>query len=219
MQGWWVTNLWHNEPMLLVSWVVWVIVSIVLHELAHGWAAIRLGDRTPIEMGHMTWNPLVHMGRTSLIVFAIVGIAWGMMPVNPSRLRGRYGDAWVSLAGPAMNLALALLLVVVGGVWVGRSGFGAPDDVFNNMTTFFVAGASLNLFLMAFNLLPIPPFDGSRVLAAFSPAFTRLMATEKAQFAMFILFALMFFGGAGHLFSWAFGAGGYGIAVVAAIVG
>lgn len=120
MNRWWVSAYWEADPALLVSWVFWVIVSIVLHELAHGWVAIRLGDRTPIETGRMTWNPLVHMGQTSLIVFALVGIAWGMMPVNPSSLRGRYGDAWVSLAGPAMNLALALVLIVLGGIWLGR---------------------------------------------------------------------------------------------------
>lgn len=217
MNGWWVTDLWETDQALLVSWVVWVIVSIVLHELAHGWMAIWLGDRTPIETGHMTWNPLVHMGQTSLIIFAIVGIAWGMMPVSPSRFRGRYGDAWVSLAGPAMNLALALLLIVVGGVWVGQSGFGVADPLNANLMTFFFAGASLNLFLMAFNLLPIPPFDGSHILASFSPGFARLMNTDSARFVMFILFALMFFGGASYLFGAAFFLGGLGISVVSRV--
>ena len=80
--GWWVTDALSVSPVLLISWVVWVIGSIVLHELAHGWAAISRGDRTPIERGHMTWNPLIHMGGMSLLVFAVVGIAWGMMPVN-----------------------------------------------------------------------------------------------------------------------------------------
>ena len=58
---WWVAELLRDSPMLLASWVVWVIGSIVLHELAHGWAAIRQGDDTPRALGHMTWNPIVHM--------------------------------------------------------------------------------------------------------------------------------------------------------------
>lgn len=72
---------------------------------------------------------------------------------------------------------------------------------------------------MAFNLLPIPPFDGSRILASFSPGFGRLMNTDGARFVMFILFALMFFGGAEYLFRAAFFTGGLGIAIVEAIVG
>ena len=76
----------------VLGWVFWVIFSICLHELAHGWAAIWQGDRTPRETGHMTMNPMVHMGGASLIVFALVGIAWGLMPTDPSRYRwGRRG--------------------------------------------------------------------------------------------------------------------------------
>ncbi|VAX40844.1 hypothetical protein MNBD_PLANCTO03-1356, partial [hydrothermal vent metagenome] len=85
--GWWVEVYWQQDKVLLVSWVFWLFVSIVLHELAHGFAAIRCGDRTPIELGHMTPNPLVHMGPASLIAFALFGLAWGSMPVNPSRFR------------------------------------------------------------------------------------------------------------------------------------
>src|SRR5262249_8984123 len=110
--NWWVAEIWNQSPVLLVSWIVWVIGSIVLHELAHGWAALWCGDRTPIETGHMTWNPLVHMGQMSLLMFALVGIAWGQMPVDPSRFRGRYDDAKVALAGPLMNLALAITALV-----------------------------------------------------------------------------------------------------------
>ncbi|MBT5381502.1 MAG: site-2 protease family protein, partial [Phycisphaerae bacterium] len=91
-----------------MSWIFWVLLSITLHELAHGWAAIWEGDKTPIETGHMSANPVVHMGRFSLIVFALIGFAWGLMPVRPWRFRhGRLGEAIVAIAGPAMNLALA----------------------------------------------------------------------------------------------------------------
>jgi hypothetical protein len=83
--GWGFAELWEMRPMLAVAWAVWVIASVCLHELSHGVAAIKLGDNTPIYTGHMTWNPLVHMGRMSLIMFALVGLAWGMMPVTPSR--------------------------------------------------------------------------------------------------------------------------------------
>ena len=88
--------------------VVTVIISIVLHELAHGWAAIWQGDDTPKMAGHMTADPMVHMGGMSLLMLALVGMAFGAMPVNPRNFRSRFGDALVSAAGPAMNFLLAL---------------------------------------------------------------------------------------------------------------
>ena len=80
----------------------------MLHELAHGWAAIWLGDQTPVRQGRMTGNPLVHMGPWSLLMLAVAGIAWGQMPIDRTRLRGRHGEAIVAAAGPAMNVLLAL---------------------------------------------------------------------------------------------------------------
>lgn len=109
---------WEESPAVLVSWVFWVIVSIVLHELGHGFTAIRAGDRTPIELGHMTPNPIVHMGRSSLIAFALFGFAWGAMPVNPSKFRGPYDRLKVSGAGPAVNVGLAVVCGLACGVWV-----------------------------------------------------------------------------------------------------
>ena len=73
--GWWVHDLYQNNPVLLASWVFWVLLSIMLHELAHGWAAIWQGDNTPRDMDRMNLNPLTHMGPTSLIFFALIGFA------------------------------------------------------------------------------------------------------------------------------------------------
>lgn len=196
--GWWFAETLARDPALLISWIVWVIGSIVLHELAHGWAAIRLGDNTPIETGHMTWNPLVHMGGMSLIVFALVGIAWGAMPVNPNRFRGRHADALVAAAGPAMNLSLAAICILAGGLWEAyASGVGSP--LFENFGTFFFAGAFLNIILAAFNLLPVPPLDGSRILASFHNGYARLASdpSKAAVFTIALLAALWF--GSGYI--------------------
>ena len=102
--------------------VITVVISIVLHELAHGWAAIWQGDDTPRQMGHMTGDPMVHMGGFSLLMLALVGMAFGAMPVNPGNFRSRYGDALVSAAGPAMNFLLALVALTALAVWVKISG-------------------------------------------------------------------------------------------------
>ncbi len=85
-----------DDPLFFFATALTVVVSICLHELAHGWAAIRQGDDTPIQLGHMTFNPMVHMGSVSLLLFVFTGIAFGAMPVNPLRFRSRYGQAIVS---------------------------------------------------------------------------------------------------------------------------
>lgn len=196
---WWVATLLRDDPALLASWIVWVIGSIVLHELAHGWAAMWQGDDTPRASGHMTWNPLVHMGGMSLLVFALVGIAWGMMPVNPSRFRGRYGEVWVALAGPAMNLVLAAGAIVLGSIWSGYFQ-GVPDPLWRNFMVFFIAGAFLNVALAVFNLLPVPPLDGSRILAGFSDSYRRLISHPQAIVISLILFLLVFARGGSFVF-------------------
>jgi len=203
--NWWVSNYWDINPVLLGSWVIWVIGSIILHELGHGVAAIRCGDTTPIDTGHMTWNPLVHMGATSLICFALFGFTWGLMPVNPSRFRGRYAEALVAAAGPAVNLGLAAICIFGDAMWL-RFGpqTGLALHVIGNVHTFLWTGAMINVMGVLFNLLPVPPLDGSRILADFVPAYARAMQTEKGAIAGLLVVALIFAGGAGYVWDLTF---------------
>ena len=214
--GWWVADL-ANRPSELVSWIIWVIGSIVLHELAHGWAAIRCGDRTPIETGHMTWNPLVHMGGMSLLVFAMVGIAWGQMPVTPRRFRGRNDDAFVAFAGPAMNLVLAVVAILLGGLWVGLQPSSGPLQ--GNVTVFFLTGAALNIVLMLFNLLPIPPLDGSTIASTYSGWYREMKYHPYFQPVMLLLFVLVFFRVSPYLFRFAYQSADSLIAGVSGLIG
>lgn len=197
MNGWWVSDVLNSGPdgvARLVSWVVLVIGSIVLHELAHGWMAIRLGDSTPRDLGHMTWNPLVHMGGMSLVAFALVGIAWGAMPWDPTRARGRYAEAKVSIAGPAMNLLIALISFVALIAW-GLLGMGVSEPLRGNLWQFFYLGVWLNIVLAAFNLVPVLPLDGGRIAASFSPAYRDFAYGENGQWVMFGGFILFFWFG------------------------
>lgn len=196
--GWWASNLWQISPVLLVSWVFWVIASITLHELSHGWTAIRHGDDTPRLSGHMTPNPIVHMGPISLFVFALIGFAWGAMPIDPSRLRGRHAEAIVAAAGPAMNLSLAATCMVLAVVIERYAPSGG--DAGERLRIFFAAGCMLNLVLAAFNMIPIPPLDGSRILAHYSGAYRTFASSPVGQGVMFIAMALMFFGAGRYLF-------------------
>lgn len=203
---WWISETWQTSPVLTISWAFWVIFSVVLHELGHGVAAIRAGDRTPIESGHMTWNPLVHMGPVSLIVFGLVGIAWGAMPVSPSRFRGRYDQLVVSGAGPAVNIGLAVVTGIAGGLWAALAGgfmfesVSASDGYREGVATFLWIGCALNFTLALFNLLPVPPLDGSRMLADVSAGFNRLLHHPNAQYIGLAAFLLVFWFGGQLLF-------------------
>lgn len=191
---WWASDLFHKDPASLMFWVFWVLFSITLHELGHGWAALRAGDRTPIDTGHMTWNPVVHMGPISLILFALVGICWGAMPVDPSRFRRRFDDVIVSMAGPAMNVLLVIVCFVGGALWQAyatSAGF-IPDNVWIVGDKFFSLGLTLNVALFLLNMVPIPPLDGSHVLAHYSAAFRRLMLGVNAGYLAMIAFGVVF---------------------------
>ncbi|MBL4808678.1 MAG: site-2 protease family protein [Phycisphaerales bacterium] len=200
MGGWWISDNWSdvNGPVMVVSWLVWVVVSITLHELAHGWTAIKLGDDTPIRSGHMTWNPMVHMGVYSFAALLLIGIAWGMMPVDTSRLRGKYADTLVSVAGPLMNLGLGLILLVALIFWEPLaegyviSSFTVADPLKTNLFIFLKAGAFLNFVLMLFNLLPTPPLDGGRILMNLWSPYRRLMQSENGQWIGLGIFILFF---------------------------
>ena len=198
--GWWLADTLHEQGLFtLLAWAFWVIFSITLHELGHGVAAIRVGDDTPVRTGHMSLNPLVHMGPTSLIVFAVVGIAWGAMPVNPYRFRGWHADARVALAGPGVNAGL-WVLCVAGFVLTKR--FSAGDSgLSENLQLFFWTGAYLNLVLLTLNLLPVPPLDGSRVLASFSRGYTRLVEGPNAATFSLVGILFVFFVAADSIFA------------------
>ena len=162
--------------------IVPLVVAIVFHEVAHGWAALALGDPTAREQRRLSFNPLRHVDPMGTIVLplglALAGapvFGWAKpVPVDARRLREpRTGMMLVALAGPGMNLLLALVAAVVLGVLAG-SGFVAPADAPAAGLGGFVGAVLVefilvNVFLALFNLLPIPPFDGSHVLEGLLP--------------------------------------------------
>ncbi len=197
---WWVSEYAQDGRYVeLLSWIFWVLLSITLHELAHGWTAVWQGDDTPIRQNHLTANPVTHMGINSLVMFALCGIAWGQMPVNPQRFRnGRMGDVLVSAAGPAMNLLLACVCATVLVLWLRFVPEGS--NLYRNGALFLYLGVGLNLVLAPFNLLPIPPLDGSRILAGFSRRARELFShPQAALFGLFVFVAVFFMSPVGRL--------------------
>lgn len=189
--NWWVADLYQQSPAYLVSWVFWVVVSIVLHELAHGFTAIKCGDNTPRELGHITLNPLVHMPPLSWIMFAICGACWGLMPVNPSRFRRRYDDALVAVAGPLTNVGIAVVMAFAAAAWLKFGHTLVNDQVYKNLFYFVSVPVGLNLFLAMFNLIPVPPLDGSRVVGSFFPKFDRMIQGELGVIITLVAFMLL----------------------------
>jgi Zn-dependent protease len=186
-------------PSGAASYFLWCVAAITLHELAHGWAALWQGDDTPTREGRMTWNPMVHMGIYSLLCLALVGIAWGMMPTDPSKYRwGRQGRIVVSGAGPAMNIALAFLCWTGLGLVDGFAPDAERDSMAGKLAQFLFIGGRLNGMIALFNLLPLPPFDGASIVAGFSRTYYRWMHDPRiATAGFFIVLVAMFSGVAG----------------------
>ena len=178
-----------TNPLSYFRVIVILIASICLHELAHGVAALSQGDNTPRRSGHMTLNPVTHMGVESIFFLCMCGIAWGAMPVNPNNFRSRqWGDFIVSAAGPCLNLILAIISIVA--IKISQQSSFLSYDFF-----FLAALVNLNLFL--FNCLPIPPLDGFYMFSKFFPKLKRLELGNFGALAMVIIM----FSGIGSLLS------------------
>ncbi|HYD00588.1 MAG TPA: site-2 protease family protein [Phycisphaerales bacterium] len=199
----------------LAAWLTWVIVSICLHELGHGWAAIKCGDDTPRLLGHMTLDPMKHMGIVSFVMLAMVGITWGLMPVDPSRFRRRHDDALVALAGPAVNAVLCLVCLV--GAALSLRFLSGDAMVYTYVV--FTLGLQINLIGVIFNLMPIPPLDGSAVLASFVPALREFIRTPQAGIVG--LFVMLIFGMQiiGPIIGWAASAARASIVYLVSLMG
>lgn len=174
--------------------VIAIIVSICVHELAHGLAAVRKGDDTPIEQGRITLNPLVHMGPVSIVVMLLMGIAWGSMPIDRTRMRGRFAEAFVAFAGPLSNALIAVVTLTALGLWLRYDPRPASQlsDFAANGRLLLVAFGTTNVLLMVFNLLPVPPLDGSHILANFSSGYAKLLETLSMGGGSLAMLALVF---------------------------
>jgi Zn-dependent protease len=141
-----------------------LVIALSFHEYAHAWVSDRMGDPTPRVQGRLTLNPLVHVDPIGMLMLLFFRFGWAKpVQVNPYNYESRErGIALVSLAGPAMNLLLGLvsvMLIFVSALWVG----------FQPLTLFAELLAIYNIGLAVFNLLPIPPLDGSKLLFLFLP--------------------------------------------------
>jgi len=183
--------------------IVAFLFAISIHESAHAWMASRCGDQTARMLGRVTLNPIKHIdpiGTVVLPILAVIShfpmIGWAKpTPVNPHNFKNYVrDDVMVSIAGPASNfIVVAGSLVVLGLIGVGARTFGGPgsDGVFTPLILMFYSLAQINMLLAIFNLIPLPPLDGSHVLRH---ALSGGALEVYDRIGMFGLMALVFFG-------------------------
>lgn len=203
-----------------------LMLAVVLHEYAHGWVANYYGDATAREHGRLTLNPLVHIDRFGTIIVPLLcllmpgGFLFGWakpVPVTPGRLRNPRRDmALVAAAGPAMNFVLAILSGILLNVlltidptlqenWPPQPGVAPRTDLLGMLllplTAMALFSIIINTLLFAFNLLPIPPLDGGRILTSSLPLKPAILLSRLEPYGMLVILGLIFFDSRIHVVS------------------
>jgi Zn-dependent protease len=175
------------EAIIAVGLVL--LVALPFHEFSHALAAYRLGDPTAKYMGRLTLNPLAHLDPLGSLLILLAGFGWAKpTPYNPYNLQGgRSGEAIVGFAGPASNLVLATAAALPLR-YIAATNLSVPSEVISVLFLFL----QINVILMIFNLVPIPPLDGSKILFAFlDPQTERQVRPMLEQYGFLILIGAM----------------------------
>ena len=182
-----------------------ILFSLTIHECAHGWTAMKLGDRTAYNLGRLTLNPIKHLDPIGFLCMLLFGYGWAKpVPIVTRNFKNpRKGMALSAIAGPISNLLLGLCFVILQSL----AGFGFDLAIANGGLTsersliiaqlvliFFEMGAQLNIYLAVFNLLPVPPFDGSRFFYVFLPPKWYFKVMQYERYIMIGILVLFYFG-------------------------
>ena len=179
-----------SQPLLLIPIVLAIVMAITFHEFSHALVAEKLGDGTAKALGRLTLNPLSHIDPWGFLLLFLVGFGWGKpVPFNPHNLKNpKWGAALIGFAGPISNLLLGL--VALGVLFLLRNlGLADPNALFK---FFLVILIQFNLILMLFNLIPVPPLDGSKILLAIVPERFVGFRTGLLRYGPMILFGVIF---------------------------
>jgi len=177
-------QLLFENPLLFLMITVAIIFALTIHEFFHAWTAFYLGDSTAKDQGRLTINPLAHLDPFGTLLLFIAGFGWGKpVPFNPYNLRNqKWGPALVALAGPASNFFMALI------IGLSLRFLTLTDPYLFLFLSYFVW---INLLLGIFNLMPIPPLDGSHILSVLFPALEYLKTSFQNN--IFFLIGIIFF--------------------------
>jgi Zn-dependent protease len=186
-----------NPALILSSFIVIALLLLVcfpVHEFAHAYVATRLGDDTARLMGRVTLNPLAHLDPFGSIFFLVAGFGWAKpVPVTPYRLNGdpRTSMAIVALAGPVSNILLAIGFAIM--YRTVHPFLGTPNSLLAlTIDEALITAVFLNLILALFNIIPIPPLDGSRILAALLPEEGARLMSMIERYGFLVLMVITF---------------------------
>jgi Zn-dependent protease len=177
-----------------------ILLALTVHEFAHAYVAYRLGDPTAKDQGRLTLNPLKHLDPIGTLAFFIIKIGWAKpVPVNPNYFQNPRKDMlWVALAGPAVNFILAVISAMLTKiVWfIAASIPYSPiaEAILVPVSEVLIASVWINLVLCIFNFLPIPPLDGSKILAGLLPHDAALKYASLERYGFVIILLLAFSG-------------------------
>ena len=179
----------------LVLRLIIALIALPIHECAHGYAAYRMGDHTAKRQGRLTLNPLAHFDPIGTVAIVLFGFGWAKpVPINPLNFENpKKGMMISSLAGPMSNIGLAFIAMVLYKLSYIPLSLGAGGAFFMTVQTFLLLMISINITLGVFNLIPIPPLDGSRIATYFLPQriYFKIMQYENIIFIA-LLVALWF---------------------------
>ncbi len=172
------------------------LLALTIHEVAHGWVADRLGDRTARLQGRLTLNPLAHLDPIGTLAIVLIGFGWAKpVPVDYRYLQNPRRDMMmIAAAGPASNLILAVAITGCLRLFPWQSAVAAAEWLVIPVLLMLRAGVWVNVVLAVFNLVPIPPLDGSRVVSGLLPLRQALVYNRLEPFGFLIIFALFFSG-------------------------
>lgn len=180
-------------PALIFTRILTLVIAFTVHEFSHAFVADRLGDNTPRSQGRLTLNPIAHLDLMGSIMLLVAGFGWAKpVPINPYAVnrRSSAGVMWVSLAGPASNLVMALLAAVpLHFNWVP---FSYGTDLIPSLYYFLYEFLTINLVLMLFNLIPLAPLDGEKIAYYFFPPPLDGFLEKIHPYGSLILMALVF---------------------------
>ncbi|MGH1541246.1 MAG: site-2 protease family protein [Arenicella sp.] len=202
-----ICGLWGVTLFYTLSiWGIPLLLAVIIHELAHGWVALQRGDTTALSLGRLSFNPLKHVDLIGTVMVPLILLlstsfvfGWAKpVPVIASRLHNpRHDMRLVALAGPIANLLMAVLWMLV--YKLSLPDFGDPGTVQNWFLEMSRAGAFVNILLAVFNLVPIPPLDGGRVVLTWLPGATVRKIAPFEQLGMLFVVGLLLTGALGQI--------------------
>ncbi len=171
-----------------------ILLALSFHEYAHAWTAHKLGDTTAKDLGRLTLNPIAHIDILGLLMLYLVHLGWAKpVPVNPYNFKNPKQDMlWVALAGPVSNLILALIAgIVIRGIQNFAQFDGEGSSFIGILIQMLIIGFVINLVLAFFNLIPIPPLDGSKILRGLLPSRYELAMWNFERIGPFLILGLV----------------------------